>query len=206
MSKRILGVLAAVLLLLAACGGEAAPAPVPTVAPGLPPATETAAPEPVAWAADGVISPGEYPVAVEYDAWQVSWRTDADYAYFGLRAKTDGFVALGLQQGRTMKDADIILGYVGDDGAVTVLDVYSTGNFGPHPADTAQGGTDDILESGGSESGGFTTIEFKRARVTGDDYDRPLEPGVNKIIWSYGAADSPTAKHAGRGYGEITIQ
>jgi hypothetical protein len=201
MVKRILGVLAAVLLLAlsGACGG-ASPEPAP-----LPPATSTTEPEPAAWVADGVISPGEYPIAVEYDAWQVAWRTDDTYAYFGLRAATDGYVALGIQPGRTMKDADMVFGYV-DDGVVTVLDVFSTGSFGPHPADTVQGGADDILEAGGSESGGFTVIEFKRALVTGDAYDLPLEPGVNRIIWAYGPADSPDAKHAGRGYGEIIIE
>jgi len=83
--------------------------------------------------------------------------------------------------------------------------MFSICDNGPHPPDTELGVTNDILEFGGSEEDGFTTIEFKRALDTGDDHDNPLSKGVNKIIWSYGSSDSPTLKHFNRGYGELNL-
>jgi hypothetical protein len=210
-SRGLLALVAAGLLLIlpVGCSGESpnqqAPPPSPTAPAPLPPAPPAPVPEPVSWSADGVISPGEYAVAVEYGEWQISWRSDETHFYCGVRARTSGFVSLGIQPGRAMKDADMIFCYVAD-GAVTVLDLYSTGSFGPHKPDTELGGRDDILESGGSEADGFTTVEFKRALVTGDEYDRPLSPGVNKIIWAYGSSDSLSNKHSSRGYGEINIE
>ena len=84
--------------------------------------------------------------------------------------------------------------------------MFSTGDFGPHPPDTELGGTYDILDFGGGEEGGYTSIEFKRALNTGDKYDNALSRGVNKIIWSYGSEDDLKSKHINRGYGELTIQ
>ena len=88
---------------------------------------------------------------------------------------------------------------------VEVQDLYSTGDFGPHPLDSEIGGTDDIMEFGGREEGGFTTIEFKRSLTTIDKYDISIQKGVNRIIWAYGSSDSLTVKHSTRGYGEINL-
>ena len=98
----------------------------------------------------------------------------------------------------------MILGFV-SDGETTIFDMFSIGDFGPHPPDTEQGGTDDILEFGGSEDGSFTTIEFKRLLNTGDRFDLPLSPGTHTIIWAYGATDTESQRHATRGYGEIQL-
>ena len=121
-----------------------------------------------------------------------------------MRARASGFVAVGIQPGSRMKNADMVFGFV-KDGEVSIFDMFSTGDFGPHPLDTELGGTDDIADFGGKEDGGFTTIEFKRRLITGDEYDNPLSAGKNKIIWSYGSTDSPTLRHSQRGYGELTL-
>ena len=104
-----------------------------------------------------------------------------------------------------MKNADMVQGLVVARVA-QVLDLYSSEDYGPHIADVDQGGTDDILASGGAEVDGFTTIEFKRALNTGDSYDKPLAPGTNPILWAYGSGDSITQKHATRGKGEILLR
>ena len=98
----------------------------------------------------------------------------------------------------------MVFGFV-KDGETTVYDLFSTGNFGPHPPDTELGGTDDILDFAGREEDGHTTIEFRRALDTGDEFDNPLIKGKNQIIWSYGGGDTLTQKHTNRGYGEITL-
>ena len=104
-----------------------------------------------------------------------------------------------------MKDADMVFGFV-EDGQVSVFDLFSTGDFGPHPEDTQLGGTNDIVEFGGSEQNGITSIEFKRELGTNDEYDNSLSKGSNQIIWSYGPNDDLGSRHTVRGYGEIILE
>jgi len=155
------------------------------------------------WAADGVFADREYPGEMTYGNYEIRWLADEQYIYIGIRAKTTGWIAVGIQPGSRMKNADMVLGLV-KDGEATIYDLFSIGDYGPHPPDTELGGTDDILEFGGKEEDGYTIIEFKRALNTGDDYDLQLSKGVNKIIWSYGTIDS-ILHHFDRGYGEIQL-
>ena len=193
------------LVFFTACQ-QTAQAP-PTTSDSLPPEpspdTEAITPD-EKWVADGLLFPGEYLGEMKYGDYEIRWISDNQYIYIGMRAKTTGFVAVGIQPGRRMKDADIVLGYV-EAGEATVNDLFSQGDFGPHPPDTELGGTNNIAQSGGGEEDGFTTIEFKRLLVTGDEYDIPLSPGVNKIIWAYGRDDLSSQTHVARGYGEITL-
>jgi hypothetical protein len=160
--------------------------------------------EPVPFQADGVISSGEYDHQQEYGDYELFWRSDNTTISIGMRAKATGFVAVAVQPGTLMKDADIILGLV-EDGKTEIYDMYSTGDFGPHPEDITLGGTNDISVFGGTEEGGYTIIEFQRDLITNDEYDHPITSGVNKIIWAYSQSDQVQIQHSTRGYGEITI-
>ena len=160
----------------------------------------------VAWEADGVITPGEYTGVQVYGNYEIHWARDEEHIYVGMRAETGGWVAVGFDAtpGAGMADADMILGAVNCCG-VTISDEFGTGPTAHRP-DTELGGTDDILEFGGTEQGGWTTIEFKRALDTGDPYDAVLTEGTITIIWAYSSSKSLTAYHsANRGYGEITL-
>ncbi|UCD54322.1 MAG: carboxypeptidase regulatory-like domain-containing protein [Dehalococcoidia bacterium] len=175
--------------------------------PSLPKEAEPSEPQPTPterWTADGVFGEREYLGEMSYDNYEIRWLADDQYVYIGMKAKTTGWVAVGIKPTLAMKDADTILGFV-KDGETTVFDQFSTGATGPHISDTELGGSNDILDLGGSEEGGYTTIEFKRALNTGDEYDNELSPGTNKIIWSYGSTDDLGRKHIARGYGEITL-
>jgi hypothetical protein len=159
------------------------------------------------WKPDGVISTGEYDRLASYDdgKYEIAWKADNEYIYIFMRAQTEGFVAVGIQPDIAMQQADIIFGVV-QNGKASVLDEYSPQAFGPHKPDTDfQGGVNNITEYGGIESGGYTVIEFKRQLDTGDLYDHPVNKGINKIIWAYGASDDPNVKHVSRGYGQIEI-
>ena len=156
------------------------------------------------WLADGVIGDQEYSNNAQYFGYYIYWLSDDQYVYIGIRAQTQGYVSIGFQPGSGMKDADIVLGFV-EGVNVTVIDSFSTGDVGPHPEDTQLGGTNNIIEYGGSENDGFTTIEFKRALNTGDEYDIPLIMGLNKIMWSFGSNDGSKVRHTARGYGEIIL-
>lgn len=185
----------------------------PTPAPGPPPSSSPAVSPPVSqpapatqgtWAPDGVISPGEYSKSKNFGGYELHWQSNGGNVYFGIKAKTTGWIALGIQPGSKMKGADIVLGYV-EDGNAFVSDHFSAGDFGPHKIDTEFEGSINILEYGGREQGEFTTIEFKRALNTGDKYDHALSPGLNDIIWAFGSDDKPAQKHITRGYGSIDL-
>lgn len=159
----------------------------------------------VSWKADGVISPGEYTNSKTYGDYQISYFSNDEFVYIGIIAKTEGWIAVGFGAESRMKNADIIEGFI-KDGKLNIYDMFSTGDFGPHTADTQQGGTDDVLTSGGKVENGNTTIEFKRRLDTGDKYDRPLKKGTNTIIWAYAAEPQVFLKHMSRGHGEIEIE
>ena len=181
---------------------------VPQVPETQPPASQPSesttlpASEPAPWSADGVITDGEYTGVKSFGDYEIYWNGDEQYMYIGMRAKTSGWLALGIQPGTGMKDADMVMGVV-SDGEATIYDLLCIGDYGPHSPDTELGGTNDILEFGGQEVDGYTVIEFKRLLDTGDQYDLPVYRGTNKIIWSYSLDEQSSKKHVSRGYGEI---
>lgn len=158
----------------------------------------------VTWIADGIISPGEYARTNDYGNYQIHWSSDEQFIYVAMSARTQGWVAVGFKPFTGMLNADIVLGFV-SDGETTIFDMFSPNYTGNHPPDTDQGGTYDILEFGGREEATTTTIEFKRALNTGDQYDKKLTKGTNNIIWSYGSTDSPTQQHFDMGTGELEL-
>ncbi len=161
------------------------------------------------WAADGVLDYGEYDHTAVYQDYEIQWASGGDYIYIGMRAPTRGWVAVGFKPidsppSSAMNDADMIFGLI-KDGQAKISDQLSTGPMGPHIPDTELLGTNDVAEFGGAEEGGYTTIEFKRALITDDEFDHDLEPGIEiPIIWSYSESDSLAAKHAISGYGVLT--
>ncbi len=212
-SNYALRVLIAALIITLAAAACQAPsqqksrsAPSPSL-PAPPVSTQPEGPPPsdnVSWAADGVITAGEYRNSRSFDGYDLWWTADDTYIYVGIKAKTQGWAAVGFGPESMMKGADIVIAYV-KDGKLTISDQYSTGQFGPHAPDIEQGGTDDILASGGKSDGVFTTIEFKRKLDTGDRFDKPLRQGTNKIIWAYGSEPQFTLKHTARGSSEIDL-
>ena len=177
-------------------GGNGSPKPEPG---GEPQPTAS----PVEWRADGIVSPGEYASEMVNGTHRLFWTSTEETIRVAMQANTKGWVAVGFQPGSRMKNADIVFGMV-VNGAVVVLDSYSTGDFGPHSADVKQGGTDDLLVVGGSEVDSVTTIEFERRLSTGDSRDVVLQRGVPmRVIWAYGSSDEERMQHSTRGYGEM---
>jgi hypothetical protein len=209
MKRLVLIIIVCWLLLSAGCTGQEQPTP--TVTSG-PTAAPTAAPDMTAAtgtvAADGIIGQDEYKHSLSPpgSGFTVHWKNDDEILYMALTGEVTGWVAIGFEPTTGMKDADMILGLV-SNGAVSVEDMYSTGNFGPHPPDTELGGAYDILSAGGSESDGTTVIEFSRRMETGDEYDSAFTPGQTvRFIWGLANSDTPSFRHnAGRGTSELTL-
>lgn len=200
----------AVSIVTGSCGESAEEADVPTVSetptvePGLPTAPDGSGQPAETWNADGVLGDDEYLGEMMFGDYEVRWTSDEQKVYFGIKAKTEGWVSIGLNPSSRMKDADMIFGMV-KEGQAIISDQFSTGTFGPHSPDIELGGSDDIIEFAGSEEGGLTTIEFSRALDTGDGYDNTLSRGTSKIIWAYGSHDDFDKQHISRGSGEITL-
>lgn len=157
---------------------------------------------------DGVIEPNEYQFhyLAEKDAFKMDlhWTIDEEFLYVGLVAPASGWVGFGLMpldpEKVTMKGADIVIGYV-KDGELFIRDDYADSESS-HKADTDLGGTDDILEKAGKESGGQTIIEFKRKLYTKDAFDVPVPVRV-EVFLAYSDADDLTTQHKGKGQGRF---
>ena len=157
------------------------------------------------WKADGIVGDGEYSRSVLLQAparqgysggdLAVSWKNDKEHLYLALNGSTDAWLSIGFDPLEWMKNADIILASV-QGGKAVVLDEYCTGNYGPHIEDTMLGGSDDILEAGGSKSAGRTIIELKRRLDTGDRFDKAFSPGgAVSMIWALSSNPDISLKH-----------
>jgi hypothetical protein len=69
-----------------------------------------------------------------------------------------------------------------------------------HPADVDAGGTNDVLESAGSQNATHTVIEFVYPLYTEDPRDYPMEPGdiFGLIISNHETSDEETLYHSHR--------
>lgn len=127
---------------------------------------------------------------------ELQWRTSDEYLYVNVIAPTTGWVAVGFNPTNQMADANIIIGYVDDDGEVYIRDDFGTSS-GSHAADEGLGGTDDVDDEFGKEENGMTTIHFKIPLDSGDQYDQALTLGMQyPVILAYGSADNFTAIHS----------
>ncbi len=147
---------------------------------------------------DGVIVEGEYQNVLQPSElnMELFWTIRGDRIFVGLRAPTQGWVALGLApEGPLMKGADIIIGYV-KQGQLYLQDSYADSPAG-HQSDEKLGGRDDILGKAGSEDQGVTTLEFSRKLETGDPYDKAIREGERvTLLLAYATQDDFTSYHA----------
>jgi len=204
-----IAVLIIISLAMAGCGGSS------TEAPKTAPAAQTAtaavadkqpllAAKPSEWKADGVISDNEYSKYQKIGEVEVYSRIDGDVVRIALKAKTNGYVAIGIDPSVSMKDADIVIGGM-KDGKAFISNDFGTVARGPHPTKESQGSKTNITAYGGSRKDGFTIIEFERKLAPGGNVDKALKMGENKIIWAIGDSDDLTAKHSKRGSGTLNL-
>lgn len=208
MRPLISAALVVLLLLAVGCGSSGAPKPTPpavsSASAGVPEKKPALADKPGEWKPDGVIADNEYSKMQTFGELEVYSRIDGDKVRIALKAKTEGYVAIGFDPTERMKDADIIIGSV-KDGKAVVVDMFSTGPTGPHPPDDQQGGRNDVTVFGGTKTNGVTVIEFERKLVTGDAKDKDIKIGDNKVIWAVGDTPDFSGRHAKRGGGVLKL-
>lgn len=125
------------------------------------------------------------------------WVVEGENLHIILSAPTEGWVAVGFNPSKVMKDADFKLAFV-SNGNTVMEDHFGTGLFG-HKSDTTIGGSSDFQLISGRENGGSTTVEFKIPLNSTDQYDQVLQAGAEvKVLLAYGSNDDLSRKHKER--------
>lgn len=129
------------------------------------------------------------PVVYTADGVTLSIRLETDSIEISISAPTTGWVSVGFEPSRVMKDADIYIGYI-QDGEVFLRDDFGTGNTS-HAPDTSLGGESSFTSLTGTEANGVTGISFTIARNSGDSFDKVLTAGgTYKVLLGYGPEGS----------------
>ncbi|MCG8572374.1 MAG: DOMON domain-containing protein [Spirochaetes bacterium] len=132
-----------------------------------------------------------------------SWRIVGENLEVIVKAKTTGWLSVGFNPSKRMKDADYIIGYI-KKGQVFISDDFGIG-LTMHTADEKVGGKNNIISSSGTEKDGFTEIQFMIPLNSGDKYDQVIGKGTHKVILAYGLKDDYTSKHVMIGSVEMII-
>lgn len=137
----------------------------------------------------------DYQHSLKVDKMTFDWSINDDQLAVKLSAPTKGWVAVGFNPSKKMKDADIIIGYV-KNGKVKILDEFGSAAT-QHKSDKKIGGAENVTVVGGSEANNTTTIEFSIPLNSGDDKDTVIDPNADTIvILGYGSErDSFKVKH-----------
>ncbi len=129
----------------------------------------------------------------------LQWKVEGRRLNVIVRAKTTGWVAVGFDATRKMKDANIIIGYVKGDS------VFFRDDFGAAPVahrpDTSAGGNDDIADKSGTQANGYTELRFTIPLDSGGRRDRVLTKGKQyNVILAHGPANADDfgKRHAAR--------
>lgn len=134
-----------------------------------------------------------------------SWTLEGESLHIRLTAKTTGWVGIGFNPSKGMKDANFILGYV-KDGTVSLRDDYGSSER-QHSKDSKDGGQDNYADASGKEENGTTEIAFTIPLNSGDSKDSIITPaGDTVVLLAYGAGrDSFISKHQFHGTLKVNL-
>jgi len=132
------------------------------------------------------------------------WLVEEDSLKCIVKAATGGWIGIGFDPESVMLNADFIMGYVQDSTAY-MSDEWGTGPAS-HTADTDLGGTYDIGDFGGFDSGTETIIYFTLPLNSGDLYDKELiVDQTYPLILAYGNADNFVGMHSNAAFSSFTV-
>ena len=125
-------------------------------------------------------------IAVDYDhkiqlkKMSFEWRVNGSNLDIRLKAKTKGWVAIGFNTEGSMKNANLILGYV-KRGKVKISDQFGVRQE-EHIRDIMTSGEDNISNKTGNETFNQTTVSFTIPLKSGDKRDFAIDPARETII------------------------
>lgn len=151
----------------------------------------------------GVDAPFDH--QLKTDTITFDWTIDGENINIQLSAKTEGWVAIGFNPTKKMKDANFILGYV-KNNKVVITDHYGI-TAHQHKPDKKLGGQENISNMAGQEKDGFTTISFTIPLDSGDETDQVISlDGKTTVLLAYGSGrDSFRTRHKFRTILEVEL-
>eukprot|EP00850_Spirogloea_muscicola_P002965 SM000011S19143 [mRNA] locus=s11:1092824:1103117:+ [translate_table: standard] len=125
---------------------------------------------------------------------------------FGVKARTQGFVGLGISEVGSMKGSDLMVGTVNDNQAL-VLDYFA---YNQSREGVLLDFQQDVITLSGEQSADvngtiWTSLEFKRSLYSTDCNDRNISIGQVNLVWSFGPSDD-LAYHGPINRGSKTIR
>ena len=139
---------------------------------------------------------GQYDYEVKDKKISFAWKVEGDKLAVKLAAETEGWVGIGFNPSKEMKDADFIIAYV-KDGETKIFEEFGDSESS-HSPDKKNGSTTDVALVGGTESGGITTVEFT-IPLKSTDKNRAINiNGDTVVLLAYAGRDSLKTKHTYR--------
>ncbi len=153
----------------------------------------------------GLIQAADYDHELTDKNMTFAWKVDGDNLAIKISAKTEGWVGIGFNPSKQMKDANLVLGYV-KKGKAKLVDEFGDSD-NTHKSDKKLGGTDDATLVAGVEEGGVTTLEFTVPTQSEDKSDTKIDVnGDTIVLLSYGAGrDSFRTKHKYRSAFKVNL-
>jgi hypothetical protein len=133
----------------------------------------------------GSTSAASYDHEITSQKMTFSWKVDGSNLNVKISAPTKGWVGIGFNPTKEMKDAKFVLGYV-KEGKAIVSDDFGIGDT-KHDAVENLGGKSDVTLVGGTEEADVTTVEFTLPLISTDTKGGKIDPaGETTVLLAYG--------------------
>jgi hypothetical protein len=133
------------------------------------------------------------------------YKVDGPNLVASVSCPTSGWVAVGFNPSKIMKDANLIMGYADPEGPV-IVDQFGSDTY-KHQPDTSIGGRNDIIDANCVEENGMTTLSFTIPLSSGDSKDVVLQKNSKtKVIFAAGKEKDLKKKHYKTARTEIILE
>jgi hypothetical protein len=148
---------------------------------------------------DGSIAEGEYANTLTHEesGTVLHWTVEDDMVYFGFTMEARGWVGIGWGDEIVNRKAGFdVLIFTMDGDMPVALDMFQASARGEPVLDTAEGGSNSLVEFAASRDGDLWTVEFVRPLATGEETDVDIVPG-DEMVFMLGHATvmDPTRAH-----------
>lgn len=122
----------------------------------------------------------------EPDVYRIFWKIldDNETIQFEVHCRVRGWVGLGISPNGDMRNSDIAIGWVDDNGKAYLVDTYAVSKSSPI-VDPIQ----DWELISGSETDDYTILKFKRKLITCDENDFQIKKETHRLIFAWHDTD-----------------
>jgi DOMON domain len=147
--------------------------------------SKTSIKEPIGQPLQAVQGDQDYKYKMTVGVMQVDWLVAENELQIKVKAKTNGWVGIGFNASKGMKDAWFVLGYV-KEGKLTVVEDHGTAETAHRPV-TDLGGTASVKNASGSNANDETEIRFSMPLQPPGSLDKPIVTDAEmNVLLAYG--------------------